>query len=109
MVLEAWTLIGACVQMLSWTSAALLLTAAGVHANPWPRFNAQCGDLMWPCCDIPENDPNGGLCRDDTLMTCWEGTCKRCGTDGMPICAGAVSPAMPPPPPPLGPATRASI
>eukprot|EP00892_Ulva_mutabilis_P001118 jgi/Ulvmu1/11006/UM007_0186.1 len=55
--------------------------------EPAPAFES-CGDLKWPCCDIPDNDPNGGTCRDDTLLTCWEGTCKRCGTDGMPACAG---------------------
>ena len=75
-------------QMFSWTSIALLLAAAaGAEAQG-------CGDLKWACCDIPDNDPNGGTCRDDTLMTCWEGTCKRCGTDGMPVCAGAPSPSL---------------
>ena len=62
--------------------------AAPAPAKPAPAFMG-CGDLKWPCCDIPDNDPNGGTCRDDTILTCWEGACKRCGTDGMPACAGA--------------------
>ena len=61
--------------------------------SPARAMALRCGDLAWECCDIPDNDPNGGTCRDDTKLTCWEGQCKRCGTDGMPICAGATPPA----------------
>ena len=71
------------VQMLLKVAVAAALVAVPLAVN------ATCGDLKWPCCDIPDNDPNGGTCRDDTLLTCWEGACKRCGTDGMPACAGA--------------------
>lgn len=65
---------------LSTTVTLLLAVASGATAT--------CGDLKWVCCDIPDNDPNGGTCKDDTRMACWEGFCKPCGTDGMPVCAG---------------------
>ena len=67
-------------------AVALALAAASSAAAE----DLPCGDLKWECCDIPDNDPNGGTCKDPTRMTCWEGFCKPCGTDGMPACAGAL-------------------
>lgn len=89
-----------CLQMLA-SVTLILAAAASANAILWadhcPKGEACCGLLHKPCCDIPDNDPNAGLCADDTALTCWEGTCKPCGIDGMPICAGAPLAAPLPP------------
>lgn len=71
-------------QMISWSTTVTVLLAVASSATA-----TTCGDLKWACCNIPDNDPNGGTCKDPSRMACWEGFCKPCGTDGMPACAGA--------------------
>ena len=45
-----------------------------------------CGKLNQACCNIPDNNPNIGDCREGA---CWEGTCMPCGIDGKPSCDSA--------------------
>lgn len=49
-----------------------------------------CGLLDTPCCMIPDNDPNGGVCDDLFVSQCWAGECIPCGLDGGPACNGTV-------------------